>query len=197
MKKMRQKLTILIILSLLALAGCNNSGTDKSKELELKEKELALKEKELESKQKSPTEGNSNKAETTEKTESVKTVDTSPEKNSSEREQIMDVLRVPAEKKLKQDIIFKVGSLKVLGDWAFMSGEPLNKASGKRPDLTGTVFDVENWEDYDNNIFALLKKKGGRWTIVELEMMCSDVCYDGWDKKHGAPKEIFDLRDSD
>ena len=60
---MRQKLTILIILSLLALAGCNNSGTDKSKELELKEKELALKEKELELKQKAPTEGNSNKAE--------------------------------------------------------------------------------------------------------------------------------------
>ena len=60
---MRQKLTILILLSLLALAGCNNSGTDKAKELELKEKELALKEKELELKQKAPTEGNSNKTE--------------------------------------------------------------------------------------------------------------------------------------
>ena len=66
MKKMRQKLTILIILSLFALAGCNQSGTDKSKELELKEKELALKEKELEAKQKAPTESNSNKAATTE-----------------------------------------------------------------------------------------------------------------------------------
>ena len=36
--KIKQTLTILIILSLLALAGCNQSGTDKSKELELKEK---------------------------------------------------------------------------------------------------------------------------------------------------------------
>jgi hypothetical protein len=179
-KKMRQTLTILIILSLLALAGCSNSATDKSKELELKEK--------------SPTEANSNKAETTEKTESVKTVDTPPEKNSSEREQIMDVLRVPVEKELKQEIIFKVGSLKVLGDWAFLQGEPINKASGKRADLTGTKYGEDNWEDFDNNIFALLKKKAESWTIVERAMMCSDVCYDGWDKKHGAPKEIFDPR---
>ena len=67
--KIKQTLTILIILSLLALAGCNSSGTDKSKELELKEKELALKEKELESKQKAPTEVNSNKTETTKKVE--------------------------------------------------------------------------------------------------------------------------------
>ncbi len=66
---MRQKLSILILLSLLALAGCNNSGTDKSKELELKENELALKEKNLELKQKAPTEGDSNKAETTKKVE--------------------------------------------------------------------------------------------------------------------------------
>jgi outer membrane murein-binding lipoprotein Lpp len=71
---MRQKLTILIILSLLFLAGCINSGTDKSKELELKEKELALKEKELELKQKAPKEGDSDKTETTEKT--TKTPDT-------------------------------------------------------------------------------------------------------------------------
>ncbi len=197
---MRQKLTILIILSLLAVAGCNNSGTDKSKELELKEKELALKEKEIESKQKAPTEGESNKAETTdkpettEKTESVKTVGTPPEKKSSEREQIMDVLRIPVEKELKQEIKFKVGSLKVVGDWAFMQGEPLNKVSGKRADLTGTKYGEDNWQDFDNNIFALLKKKGGKWTIVERAMMCSDVCYDGWDKKHGAPKEIFDPR---
>jgi len=194
---MRHKLTILIILSLLALVGCSQSGTDKAKELELKEKELKLKEKELELNKKAPTEGESTKTEPTEKTEkteSVKTDAPPSEKKSSDREQIMDVLRVPVEKELKQEIKFKVGSLKVVGDWAFMQGEPLNKESGKRADLTGTKYGEDNWEDFDNNIFALLKKKGGSWTIVERAMMCSDVCYDGWDKKHGAPKEIFDPR---
>ncbi len=54
--------TVLMLLSLLVLAGCNDSGSYKSKELELKEKELALKEKELESKQKSSKDGDSTKA---------------------------------------------------------------------------------------------------------------------------------------
>jgi outer membrane biosynthesis protein TonB len=70
---MKQKLTILILLSLLALAGCNNSGTDKARELELKEKELALKEKELELTQKNPKANDSTKTEKSEKPEKTET----------------------------------------------------------------------------------------------------------------------------
>ena len=72
---MRQNLTMLIILALFAFAACNNSGTDKAKELELKEKELALKEKELDLKQKSSKNGDSEKAGNTNKTETVKAND--------------------------------------------------------------------------------------------------------------------------
>lgn len=53
---MRQKLAILIVLSLLALTGFGDPGTDNSKELELKE--LALKQKELVSKQIAPAQKN-------------------------------------------------------------------------------------------------------------------------------------------
>ena len=53
---MRQKLAILILLSFLALTGFGDSGTDNSKELELKE--LALKQKELVSKQIAPAQKN-------------------------------------------------------------------------------------------------------------------------------------------
>ena len=70
--RMKQAFTVLIILSLLTLAGCNNSGTYKAKELELKEKELELKEKELELKNKRSKKGDSEKAE---KTKPVKKVD--------------------------------------------------------------------------------------------------------------------------
>lgn len=69
---MRQKLTIFLLLSLLALAGCGGSGTDKAKELELKEKELALKEKELELTKKNLKENDSNKTEKSENTETAK-----------------------------------------------------------------------------------------------------------------------------
>ena len=59
---MRQKLAILILLSLLALTGFGDSGTDNSKELELKE--LALKEKELVSKQIAPAQKNTKTSDT-------------------------------------------------------------------------------------------------------------------------------------
>lgn len=59
--KIKQAFTLLILLSLLALAGYSKSETDKSKDLELKEK--------------SSTEDNSNKAGNTKKTEPVKTKD--------------------------------------------------------------------------------------------------------------------------
>jgi uncharacterized protein YgiM (DUF1202 family) len=74
-KKMRQKLTILILLSLLALAGCNQSGSDKAKELELKEKELALKEKELELTKKTPKADDSDKPEKAETPKPLKKVE--------------------------------------------------------------------------------------------------------------------------
>ena len=72
---MRQKLTILILLSLLALAGCGGLGTDKAKELELKEKELALKEKELNLTKKTPKADDSDKTEKTETTKPLKKVE--------------------------------------------------------------------------------------------------------------------------
>ena len=72
---MRQKLTIFILLSLLAFAGCGGLGTDKAKELELKEKELALKEKELNLTKKAPKADDSDKTEKTETTKPLKKVE--------------------------------------------------------------------------------------------------------------------------
>lgn len=62
---MKQTFTVLMLLSLLALAGCN-TGTDNAKELELKEKELELKEKELKLKEKESKKDDSDKAEESE-----------------------------------------------------------------------------------------------------------------------------------
>ena len=124
------------------------------------------------------------------KSESVDELHT-PEKGSEEREAIMDALRVPVEKELKQEIVFAPNHLKVLGDWAFISGEPLSKA-GKRPDYKGTVYaeEVENGV-FDNNFFALLKRTGDTWKVSTYALGCTDVCYLDWNEKYNAPKEIF------
>lgn len=114
-----------------------------------------------------------------------------PEKGSEERQAIMNALRVPVEKELKQEIIFAPNHIKVLGNWAFISGEPLNK-TGKRPNYNGTAYaeDIENGV-FDNNFFALLKRTGNAWKVTTYALGCTDVCYLDWNKKYNAPKEIF------
>lgn len=114
-----------------------------------------------------------------------------PEKGSAERKAILDALRVPVERELKQKIIFSIDNFKVLGNWTFISGEPQN-AEGGSPDYRNTPYrEAVESDMFDNNFFALLKKTGGKWRVVTRAIGCTDVCYATWWKDHKAPKGIF------
>lgn len=112
-----------------------------------------------------------------------------PDKGSPERKAILDALRVPVERDLKQKIVFVTDTLRVQGNWAFASGRP-TRLDGSRPDLSNTA-----WKDdegmFDDNFFGLLQKRGGRWRVVTHALGCTDVCYAEWWRMHKAPKAIF------
>jgi hypothetical protein len=114
-----------------------------------------------------------------------------PEKGSPERTAILNALRVPVEKELKQKVSFNVEDFNVQGAWAFLSGAPRNTDGGP-PVYKGTPYeDAEDSGAFDNNFFALLKKTGGKWKVVTYAIGCTDVCYATWWKDHKAPKAIF------
>ena len=114
-----------------------------------------------------------------------------PAKDSPERKEIMDALRVPVSKELKQDVIFNVDKLNVQGDWAFVSGKPKNKDGGE-PNWKLTKYqEFIDSDDFEEGLYALLNKKAGKWEVVEYMMNCHDVCYLGWDEEFKAPKAIF------
>ncbi len=114
-----------------------------------------------------------------------------PEKGSPERKAILDALRVPVEKELKQRIVFVTDNFKVQGTWVFVSGTPQNPVGG-RPDYRNTVYwDAFKSDAFDNNFFALLRKTGSRWRVVIKAIGCTDVCYADWWRTHKAPKAIF------
>lgn len=114
-----------------------------------------------------------------------------PEKGSAERTAILNALRVPVERKLKQKISFNVENFRVQGAWAFLSGDP-QSPSGGRPDYRNTPYQQAiNADMFDNNFFALLKKTGGKWRVVTYAIGCTDVCYATWWRDHRAPKAIF------
>lgn len=104
---------------------------------------------------------------------------------------MLDALRVPVERDLKQKIVFVTSHFKVQGNWAFVSGEPTTP-DGRRPDLSKTA-----WKDaedlFDDNFFGLLKKTGGKWKVIKYALGCTDVCYVDWWKEARAPKAIFDI----
>lgn len=115
-----------------------------------------------------------------------------PEKNSPERKAILDALREPVAKELKQDVSFIADKLKVQGDWAFIAGKARN-AKGGEPDWKITKYrELIESGDFEDNLFALLKKTDGKWSVVKYMMSCLDVCYLGWDKEYKAPKAIFE-----
>lgn len=114
-----------------------------------------------------------------------------PEKGSPERKAILEALRAPVERDLKQKIVFVTDNFKVQGSWAFVSGTPQN-SSGGVPDYSGTKYaDQVESGAFDHNFFALLKKSSGKWRVTNYALGCTDVCYLDWWRRYRAPKAIF------
>lgn len=109
--------------------------------------------------------------------------------NSPERKAILDALRVPVERDLKQKIVFVPDHFRIAGNWVFISGRPTTP-DGSRPDLSNTAWAGD--EDlFDDNFFGLLRKTGGKWRVVKHALGCTDVCYLDWAKRYKSPRSIF------
>jgi hypothetical protein len=116
---------------------------------------------------------------------------TTPKQGSAERKAIMDSLRPPVEKSLKQKVIFQIDHLKVQGNWAFMTGKP-RTPSGKAIDYRKTAYkEAIDAGAFDDWICALWKRNGKKWKLVQYAIGATDVVWDGWYQKYGAPKAIF------
>ena len=114
-----------------------------------------------------------------------------PEKGSPERKAILDALRVPVEKQLKQKVVFAAENFNVYGSWAFIGGAPQTGDGGKL-DYSGTRYaEAQAAGMFDSNIFALLKKTAGTWKVVTFQIGCTDVCYADWWRRYKAPKGVF------
>jgi len=114
-----------------------------------------------------------------------------PEKGTPERKAILDALRIPIERDLKQKVVFVADNFKVQGNWAFVGGRPQN-ASGGSLDYSGTKYGEQvDSGAFDNNFFALLKRTAGKWKVTTYAIGCTDVCFADWWSRHKAPKAIF------
>ncbi len=114
-----------------------------------------------------------------------------PRQGGAERRAILDALRVPVQKDLKQKVVFVVDRLKVQGDWAFLRGAP--RGLNDRPiDYRKTPFaETIRAGAFDDGIVALLHRKGRKWRVVQYAIGATDVPWVDWGKRFKAPSAIF------
>ncbi len=109
----------------------------------------------------------------------------------AQRRAILNAVRTPVEKELKQKVRFRVDHLRSDGEWAFFFGAP-QSAGGRAPDYRKTRYrEAVAAGAFDNGVSALLRKRGGRWRLLTYVLGATDVPWEGWPKRYGAPRRLF------
>jgi hypothetical protein len=93
----------------------------------------------------------------------------------AERKAVLNALRPAVEKKLGPDVEFVVQVIRVEDGWAFVMADPQRK--GGKP-IDGTRIFGEDFENMDGlRVDAVLRKRSGRWTVVDYGIGATDVWY--------------------
>lgn len=115
-----------------------------------------------------------------------------PAPGTEERAAIMDALRIPAEKELKQRVIFKVDRLRVAGDWAYARVSP-TKPNGDDIDFSKTKYRKQvELGAFDPQGEALLRLEEDGWTVLEWAFGGTDVASAAWGDKYRFPQSLLD-----
>ena len=92
-----------------------------------------------------------------------------------ERKAVLDALRPAIEKKLGPNVEFVVQVIRVENGWAFVMADP-QRQDGKPID--GWRIFGEHFDNMDGlRLEAVLRKKGGRWKVVDYGIGATDVWY--------------------
>ena len=104
----------------------------------------------------------------------------------AERRDILDALRVPVSRELRQPVEFVVETIVMSGNWAFVIATP-QRPGGREIDWQNTVCAG----DVSHLVGGLLRKREGRWSVRAYALCPTDVAWEPWPEQYGAPAELF------
>lgn len=111
--------------------------------------------------------------------------------DAATRKAILDSARVPVAEALGKPVLFRVGHLAVSGDWAFLRAE-MEGPGGAPVDYAGTpLADAAKHGAASRTYAALLRRRGAGWTVVDKAIAPTDLAWEDWATRHGAPPAIF------
>jgi len=107
------------------------------------------------------------------------------------RAAILEEARAPAAAAIGKPVKFKVEHLGLSGDWAFLRAE-MQDAGGAPVDYRGTPMAEDAAHGAVSKTYvALLRRRGGAWSVVDKAVGPTDVAWEDWATRHGAPPTIF------
>ena len=107
------------------------------------------------------------------------------------RRAILDGARVPVAAKLGKPVLFRVAHLGRSGNWAFLRAD-MEGPGGKPIDYAGTDLAEAARHGAMSRVYAaLLRREGDRWTVVAHAIGPSDVAWEDWATRYGAPAAVF------
>lgn len=114
-----------------------------------------------------------------------------PKTGSDERKVVLNAARVPVEKDVGQPVQFRIKTLRVTPDWAFVFGTP-QRADGRPIDYSKTIYaeDVKAGT-FSGEAAVLMARDGAGWRVITYSVGFGDVVWDSWDEEFGAPAWLW------
>lgn len=112
-------------------------------------------------------------------------------RDAPERMAILDMARIPVERRLGIKVVFVVERMTLFGDWAYAAMHPRD-AAGNRIDYRRTLFAKDFDPEQDSDfVGVLLRRNGAAWSLVEEAFLPTDVFWEEWETKYKLPRAMF------
>jgi hypothetical protein len=107
------------------------------------------------------------------------------------RAALLEAARAPARAELGKAPKFRVDQLRRDGDWAFLLAT-MQEADGEPFDYKGTPLAEAAQQGFLSRTYAaLLRRKASGWEVVAKAIGPSDVAWEDWSSRYGAPARLF------
>lgn len=114
-----------------------------------------------------------------------------PDPATAEYKAIVEIASKAATAELKQTARLDPSVLNVSGDWAFLFANILD-AHGAPFDYRGSALEAAAAAGGVSRSYAgLLRMKGGEWNMVVQAIGPTDVAWEPWAARYGAPEAVF------
>ena len=109
----------------------------------------------------------------------------------ADRAAVLDAVRESVMMALGRPVRFVVDRITQQGDWVLLWARMVDDA-GRPMSYAGTpLAEAERDGMVSKSTAALLKRADRQWTVVEVAIGPTDVAWEGWGAKHGAPTNLF------